>query len=285
MKNRAQDNALLIDVGNTNTKIGMVYRGVIRESFVFPTLSRETIDTLGMKMLDLFNFMKFSPLDIDTWVVCSVVPQIDPLIKRAGERYSKCPVYFVPTDISLAINNRYAKPGEVGADRLVTAYAARESYSSQGLIVIDFGTATTLEIVQDRDYLGGLICPGVLSSLGALGGETAKLPRIGLELDTTEIQIGISTAKSMNHGFIFGFAAMVEGLCTELSRKLSGEVTVVATGGYSHKIKPVCKSLQEVHEDLLLKGLYLAYFESSLNPEQGGNRNEQNRSPQGQRNT
>ena len=254
-----QEVVVLIDVGNTNTKIGIAYNNSIQQSFVLPTLTRETMDTFGMKLVDLFNFLDLSPFTVDAWVVSSVVPQVDHLIKHAGKRYSDCPVYFVPRDISLPINNKYETPEEVGADRLVTAYAARELYDSPGLIVIDFGTATTLECVQGRDYLGGLICPGVSSSLSALGGETAKLPRIGLELESKELQIGVNTAKSMNHGFIFGFASMVDGLCNELAKKIEGEVQVVATGGFAHKIRPVCTSLQTVCSDLLLKGLWMAY--------------------------
>lgn len=250
---------LLIDVGNTNTKIGITINGTFQQSFVLPTLTSETLDTFGMKVVDLFNFLQISIFAVDAWVVSSVVPQVDHLIRHAGKRYSDCPVYFLPQDIPLAINNKYENPGEVGADRLVTAFAARELFDSSALIVIDFGTATTLECVQDRDYLGGLICPGVSSSLGALGGGTAKLPRIGLELESRELQIGVNTAKSMNHGFIFGFASMVDGLCKELKKKLQGDVQIVGTGGFAHKISPVCASLHTVYTDLLLKGLYLGY--------------------------
>jgi len=258
----ARDNdetLVLIDVGNTNTKIGIAKNGTIQQSFVLPTLTRETLDTFGMRVVDLFNFMELSTFAVDAWVVSSVVPQVDHLIRHAGKRYSDCPVYFVPRDITLDMNNKYEKPEEVGADRMVTAFAARELFDCSGLIVIDFGTATTLECVQDRDYLGGLICPGVSSSLGALGGQTAKLPRIGLELESQELQIGINTAKSMNHGFIFGFATMVDGLCNELRKRIKGDVEIVGTGGFAYKIKPVCSSLQTVYTDLLLKGLYLAY--------------------------
>ena len=105
----------------------------------------------------------------------------------------------------------------------------------------------------------GWICPGVSSSLGALGGETAKLPRISLELESTDLQIGASTAQSMSQGFIFGYACMVEGLCKVLRKKLANEVQIVATGGFAHKIKPVCSSLFTVCSDLLLKGLWMAY--------------------------
>lgn len=250
---------LLIDIGNTNTKIGLAQGESIIHYFVLPTNLQETADTFGFKVVELCQYLLISPQDIQAWVISSVVPSLDHVIRKAGEIYSKCTVYFVPTDISLPLKNRYAHPEEVGADRLVTAYAARNIFSSSGLIVIDFGTATTMDCILDLDYLGGLICPGILSSLEALGGKTAKLPRISLDLSSFSLEIGISTATSMSHGFIFGFASMVEGLCLRLKMYLRGEVTVVATGGFAKNIQPVCPCIQKVRDDLLLQGLIMAY--------------------------
>ncbi|MCF8104548.1 MAG: type III pantothenate kinase [Desulfohalobiaceae bacterium] len=257
--NGEQELILLMDVGNTNIKIGLAGGNRIVHSFVLPTTLQETSDTLGLKIVDLCSYLQLKAGDIRAWMVSSVVPPLDELIRRSGETYSRCPVLFVPEDVPLPLTNYYTRPQEVGADRLVTAYAARELFDTPGLMVVDFGTATTVECVQDRGYLGGLICPGVLSALNALGGKTAKLPRISLELDSEEIRIGASTAQSLTQGFVFGFASMIEGLCQKLRNNLQGEVTVVATGGFARKIQPVCPSLQEVREDLLLKGLLLAH--------------------------
>ncbi len=253
-----QELFLLIDVGNTNIKIGLADADAIRQSFVLPTNYQETGDTFGLKIVDLCNYLQLSVRDLKAWMVSSVVPQLNTLIRQAGQSYSECPVYFVPEDIPLPLVNHYTLPAEVGADRLVTAYAARELFDTPGLMVVDFGTATTVECVQDRGYLGGLICPGVLSSLQALGGKTAKLPRISLDLESTDIRIGVSTVQSLTQGFVFGFAAMIEGTCERLKKNLEGEVTVVATGGFAKKIQPVCPCLQAVREDLLLMGLLLA---------------------------
>lgn len=253
-----QDLLLLIDVGNTNIKVGLADAESIRQSFVLPTHSQETRDTFGLRIVDLCRYLKLSAGDLKAWVVSSVVPQMNTLIRQAGEAYSGCPVYFAPGDIPLPLVNHYTLPAEVGADRLVTAYAARELFDTPGLMVVDFGTATTVECVQDRGYLGGLICPGVLSSLQALGGKTAKLPRISLDLESTDIRIGVSTVQSLTQGFVFGFASMIEGVCARLKTNLQGEVTVVATGGFAGKIQPVCPCLDAVREDLLLTGLLLA---------------------------
>ncbi|MFP4213748.1 MAG: type III pantothenate kinase [Desulfohalobiaceae bacterium] len=255
----SSDFLLLLDVGNTNIKVGVAWGGTLQSSLVLPTRLEFTSDTLGLQIWQVCSFLGLEPCNCRAWVISSVVPQLDPLLLQAGQRFCGAEVFFVPRDIPLPLKNRYSRPEEVGADRLVTAFAARQLHAEPGLIVVDFGTATTLECIQDQDYLGGLICPGVLSSLGALGGNTAKLPRIGLQLDSQDLQIGISTATSMNQGFIFGFASLVEGLCRELQSKLQGEVRVVGTGGFAAKIQPVCPSLQEVRADLLLQGLLQAY--------------------------
>ncbi len=252
---------LLIDVGNTNTKIGLGVKNKIISTYVLPTTLAETADTFGFKIFSICRLSSISLDEIDVWMVSSVVPPLNTIISRAGEKYSRCKVVFVPEDMDLPLENRYANPREVGSDRLVTAYAARKLFSSPGLIVIDFGTATTLECVQGNTYLGGLICPGVLSSLQALGQKTAKLPKISLDVREEEMQIGDSTITSMTHGFIFGFASMVDGLCEKLREFLTGEVTVVGTGGFAPKVRPVCKSLHTIMPDLLLKGLLMAFHE------------------------
>jgi type III pantothenate kinase len=253
---------LLLDVGNTNTKVGVAKGHLILNSFVLPTHAQDTADTFGLRIMQIFDHLRLSPRQIQAWVVSSVVPQHNAMIRMSGEKYSNCPVLFVPEDLPLPLRNRYANPQEVGADRLVTAYAARQLLNTPGLIVIDFGTATTLECIQDLDYLGGLICPGIFSSLGALAGHTAKLPRISLQRSSSGLTIGQSTAESMNHGFLYGFASMIQGLCAQLKEFLTSEVTVVATGGFAGSISPLCSSLDVVREDLLLQGLLMAHQES-----------------------
>ncbi len=256
------DFILLIDVGNTNIKIGIARSSLIIHTFVIPTSLQETADTFGLKIFQLCNYLSVDPKMLKTWMVSSVVPSLDQIIRQAGQKFSHSYVIFIPYDFELPLKNYYAHPEEVGADRLVTAYAARKLYpSNPGLIVIDFGTATTLECVQDWGYLGGLICPGMLSSLQALGGQTSKLPRIGLDLSSEDLEIGISTATSMNNGFIFGFSAMVDGLCQQLKRKLSGQTLTIATGGFAQKLIRVCSGIDAVCDDLLLKGLQMAYDE------------------------
>ena len=256
---------LLLDIGNTNTKVGLAREETLLSSFVFPSNYLETSDNWGFRLLELCRYSQVAPREIASWVVSSVVPPLESLLLQAGKRYFDCPVLFVPRDIALPIRNCYQSPTEVGADRLVSAYAAREFFSTPAIIVIDFGTATTFDCIQDRDYLGGLICPGVLSSAKALSSQTAKLPQISLELASAEISIGQSTSTSLNQGFIFGFASLVEGLCSRLKDKLSGEISVVATGGFASTLQKVCPCLQEIRPDLLLQGLLKAYYNGQQN--------------------
>jgi len=247
--------ALLIDVGNSYIKLAPAVADGLLATYSLPTSLQESSDTLGLKVVDICRHMGVDPEALEAWVVSSVVPEYDPLLRLAGEKYSRAPVYFVPGDIGIPLTNQYANPEEVGADRLVTAYAARRMFSEPGLIVVDFGTATTVECVQNNDYLGGLICPGILSSLRSLGGGTAKLPRIGLELDAPDLAMGNSTVTSLNHGFLFGFASMLDGLCNRVRPYLQGPVRVVGTGGYAATIAPICPSLETVRPDLLHRGL------------------------------
>ena len=155
--------------------------------------------------------------------------------------------------------NAYENPSEVGADRLMAAYAARMLYPDMaGIISVDYGTATTFDCVAHNNYLGGLICPGVLSSHNALAQGTAKLPHISLELDEKSPLIGRNTITSMSHGFVFGFVAMTEGLCERLATQLPRPLCIIATGGFAKDIARLSNKIEHVHPDLILEGLRLA---------------------------
>lgn len=177
---------------------------------------------------------------------------------RAVARALGTPCRLVPGELPLDIENQYARPNEVGADRLTVAYAARRLSDASRLIVLDFGTATTFDCVRDNAYLGGLICPGVRSSIRSFTEDTAQLPRPSLEVDPTGLHIGISTMDSLNQGVVFGFAAMAEGLIRRLETALGGPALVLATGGYARHIAPVCPAITDVRPDLVLEGLRLA---------------------------
>jgi type III pantothenate kinase len=253
---------LLLDVGNTGVKIGLARKDGLAASFTLPTDPRETSDSLGLKLMDLCRFQGLSPADVEAMAVSSVSPPMNPIISETAERYFGRRALFVPDDIELDIENHYERPQEVGADRLVAAFAARRLLSEERIIVVDFGTATTFDCIQGNAYLGGLICPGVMSSAKALASSTAKLPQIDLHMEPGEgLRVGRSTKASLNQGLIHGFAAMTEGLVDRLRQAMGGPAAVVATGGLAGRIAQVCTALDMVKPDLMLDGLRVAWLE------------------------
>lgn len=255
---------LLFDIGNTNIKIGFADASGIRAQFTIPTDSRQTADGIGLALAGLCRHMRVEPDRIDVCVASSVAPVIAHLVRKACQTFLGRTVLFAPEDIAIPLENKYARPQEVGADRLVGAYAARRLMpEARSIISVDYGTATTFDFVTDNTYLGGLICPGVYSSVEALASRTAKLPHIALDIDASEPVVGRSTAESINHGFVFGFAAMTEGLVARLAKTMPGPVKTVATGGFAQSLSRVTTCFTMVRPDLLLEGLRLLYAEQA----------------------
>ena len=253
---------LLFDVGNTNVKLCLADENGLGRTYSLPSTNRETSDSLGLTISGICAREGVAESRVRAWVLSSVVPPLNALLKAACAEYFSCPVLFVPGDICLPLENRYARPQEVGADRLLGAFAARSMFADHTLIVVDFGTATTFDCVQGNAYLGGLICPGVLSSVTALGTQTAKLPQISLELDSEDLDIGTSTRQSLNHGVLFGFAAMLEGLAARLKKRLGApDARVVATGGFARQLADITTCIDNLAPDLLMQGLAAAYFQ------------------------
>ncbi len=255
---------LLLDAGNTNIKLSLACEKGLKSVITLPTDISETSDSLGFKIYNYLRLENISLNEVEAWVISSVVPFLDGILGRASQRFCGCPSIFVPGDFDVPVNNKYHRPAEVGSDRLVTAFAGRRIYSARSIIVIDFGTATTFDCITDNDYLGGLICPGINSSIKALSTQTAKLPQFSLEYADIELEIGRSTAQSLSQGTLFGFADMVEGLVKRLKQKLSGDVVVVGTGGTADKLKPLCPSMNEVQPALLLHGLKILSVDNKL---------------------
>jgi type III pantothenate kinase len=259
---------LYFDIGNTNTKIGIAAGESFAASYALPSNERQTADQFGLTLMDLLRHNRLTPADVAACVASSVVPAMGLVITKACERFLGIRLLFAPDDLPIPLENRYSLPHEVGADRLVGAYAARRLFPLAGSIIsVDFGTATTFDCVEGNAYLGGLICPGVHSSASALASDTAKLPRLSLEVKDKEPAPGRSTATSLNHGFAFGFAAMAEGLTARLAVRLHGPVTVVGTGGFASALAEITNCFHAVRPDLLLEGLRFLYHESKKNEE------------------
>ena len=263
--------AILIDIGNTSLKIGLASQEKLLTSYVLPTDTSQSGDSLGLHMEALLRHagVVFGGSGDGIWptacVASSVVPAMIPLVRHACERFLGLEPLFVQHDLTVPLENHYERPLEVGADRLVGAYGARRLFPNvRSVVSVDYGTATNFDCVTGNAYLGGLICPGVMSALGALATRTAQLPRIALEAGADEPIVGRSTVTSLNHGFLFGFAAMTEGLYARLLQTLEGPVAFVATGGFAPDVSRVVKCFDLVRPDLVVEGLRQLWLESVL---------------------
>ena len=255
---------LLVDAGNSSIKLALAGKKGLGPSFELPTDIRETSDSLGLKILAFFEQEQVKPQDIHAWLAASVVPRLNPVIKRAGKKICSSEVYQVPGDLHPAINNRYDNPCELGADRLVSAFAARRIYPDEGIIVVDFGTATTFDCVIKKDYSGGLICPGIFSSVQSLSTLTARLPWFSTQEAGDALEICRSTTRGLAQGTVFGLAAMTDGLVSGLKKLMPENTLVVATGGGADALIPFCRSVDEVQPALLLQGLMFTAIDSKI---------------------
>jgi len=250
---------LLFDAGNTNTKICLANDEGLGESYTLPTRPANTADDWGVKIEAILRREDVDPHSIEACVISSVVPPLDPLITAMARRFLDCDALFAGRDIPIDIENRYTRPEQTGADILVGCLSARLTYDAENLIVVDFGTATTLACVQGTAFMGGLICPGVLSSTSALAGGTAKLPQVSLTIDSPELVWGRSTEECLNQGLVFGFASMIDGLVDRLAGRME-DPFVVATGGLAQTIAQVAETIDEIRPDLVMEGLWMAYY-------------------------
>lgn len=254
---------LLFDLGNSAVKVAPASEREVLTSYTLRTEAGQSADDLGLRLLALLRHAGVAPSDLEACVACSVVPALNPVLRQACLRYFGRGLHFVPDDIPVPLHNRYERPAEVGADRLVGAYAARRMFPGpKSLVCVDFGTAVTFDCISDDAYLGGLIFPGVRTAAAALAGSAAKLPHVSLEVEASEPLPGRSTSTSINHGIMFGYAALVEGLCARLARRLAPPVHILATGGFAGEIQKLTTCFACVVPNLLPEGLRLLYAES-----------------------
>ena len=211
-------------------------------------------------MTSFFAYLKRELSGVQGIIISSVIPSINyTLMHMCRTYFDKTPI-FVSPGIKTGINIKYDNTKELGADRIVNAVAAFEQYGGP-VIVIDFGTATTFGVINEKgDFLGGAICPGLKISAEALTLNAAKLPRV--ELNMPESVIGKSTVTGMQAGLIFGFIGQVEHIIRRTKRELGTDAKVVATGGMSHIIDTENRYFDEVDRLLTLKGLNILYHKN-----------------------
>jgi type III pantothenate kinase len=252
---------LAIDVGNTNIVLGVFDGDTLVQSWRLQTLRERTSDELGLLVDGLFAHSRIDRVKIRGIILGSVVPPLTSTIRAMAQRYFGVPVLTIEPALDTGMPILYDNPAEVGADRIVNAIAAYEKFgraAGRPMIVVDFGTATTLDAVTARgEYLGGAICPGVQISADALFQRAARLPRIDVRKPSRIV--GRTTVGAMESGLFWGYVGMVEGLVRRMSDELGGDALCIATGGLADVIAPETTLIKHVEPDLTLHGLRIVW--------------------------
>lgn len=248
---------LAIDIGNTNIVIGGIKDNQIVFEARIATDRSKTSDQYAVDIKDILSLFDVKAEDIQDCIISSVVPPVFNSVRTGILKVTgKSPMVVGPglkTGLKIHMDN----PAQVGSDRIVIAVAALAEYKPP-LILMDLGTATTLEVVgEDNSYLGGCIIPGVRISLDALTSRTAQLP--GIRLEQPKRVIGKNTVDCMRSGIMYGTAAMIDGMLDRIEEELGTSTTVIATGGIAQFVVPLCRREIKLEKDLMLKGLNLIY--------------------------
>lgn len=246
---------LVIDVGNTNTVVG-VYRGErLEASFRLSTETARTQDEYGALMLPLLGRSGFDPGDFDAVVISSVVPTLNDTLSRLSGDFFGCEPLFVAPGIRTGLKIRYDNPADVGADRIANAVAAIALYGPP-IVVVDFGTATTFDVINAAgEYVGGVIAPGITISAEALFAQASRLYRVDLRQPAQVV--GPNTVAAMQSGIYFGSIGLVDGLLDRIRAEIPGLERVIATGGLAELVGSGSRHIECVDPLLTLEGLRL----------------------------
>ncbi len=248
---------LAIDVGNTNIVYGLFDGKELVHQFRVETGRGRTGDEYSVVLCQLLAMQNIAAERVEAAIIASVVPPLTESMAELVRRGFKKEPLIVGPGIRTGMSILYENPREVGADRIVNAVAAYEKVKG-GVIVVDFGTATTFDCVTPKgEYLGGVIAPGIQISADALFSRAAKLPRVEIALPPKVV--GRNTVHSMQSGIIYGYVALVDGLVDRLKAELAYPCEVLATGGLARVIAPLSRTIREADDVLTLVGLRILY--------------------------
>ncbi len=252
---------LAIDIGNTNTVIGCFDNEKILFVERLSTDTTKTVLEYAIGIKNVLEMYHIDPSDMNGSIISSVVPPVTNMFREAIEKITGSSVMIVGPGVKTGLNILMDNPAQVGSDLIVNAVAGIAEYPLP-LVIIDMGTATTIEIVdQNRNYIGGMILPGMKVSLDSLTSRTSQLPRISME--APKRVIGKNTIECMKSGVIYGNASCLDGMIDRIEQELGMRTTVVATGGLAGSVVPHCVH-SIIHDDaLLLKGLMQIYKKNS----------------------
>lgn len=248
---------LAIDIGNTNIVIGCIQNDEILFKARIATDRLRTSDQYGVEIKNMIEAYGVNMKDIDDCIISSVVPPVFNSVRTGVMKIIGKQPMVVGPGLKTGLNIHVDVPSQVGSDRIVISVAALAEYNAP-LILMDLGTATTMDVVEPENrYMGGVIFPGVKVSLEALTSRAAQLPAISL--DKPRHVIGKNTTDCMRSGMMYGTAAMIDGLIDRIEEEQGHSFTLIATGGMAQFITPLCKREMILEKDLLLKGLNIIY--------------------------
>lgn len=249
---------ICLDVGNTNIKYAVFDADKLKLSFRVATEHKKTSDEYGGQLISILGNNGVNAAEIEGGIISSVVPQLDYTLERMCRVYLKIKPLMLGPGLKTGLNLKVDDAKEVGADRVVNNVAAIKKYGYP-LIIVDFGTATTFNVIDQKgQFIGGVIAPGIKGSLDSLVNGTAKLPRV--EIERPDSVIGRNTVTNMQSGIFYGFAGLVDYIIKKIKREMKCDaVKVIATGGFSEVIAKEISCIDEVDKLLTLNGLNYLY--------------------------